>query len=237
MGFHRRTAVGGEREPMTACDRRDCRRFTAVAVLFEGGLGLIALVLGWLFGVPLRASIQWALPAVAGGAAATVPLLGLLWVCLRLPWAPLVELRRVVNELLLPLLRPARWWELAAISLLAGWGEELLFRGLLQQAIAERLGPSAGPWIGLAIASVVFGAVHWLTNAYAVLAGLIGVYLGGLWMATGNLLVPMVAHALYDFLALLYLVRLGRRAVAEGADPCNGVLDGGAVPVRDSPGS
>ena len=40
------------------------------------------------------------------------------------------------------------------------------------------------------------------------LAGLIGLYLGWLWLAVGNLLVPIVVHALYDFVALMYLVKV-----------------------------
>ena len=36
---------------------------------------------------------------------------------------------------------------------------------------------------------------------------LMGLLLGGLWIATGNLLVPIVAHAVYDFLALVWLVK------------------------------
>ena len=66
---------------------------------------------------------------------------------------------------------------------------------------------------GLLAASVLFGLAHPITPAYAVLAAMIGVYLGWLWLAFDkNLLVPITAHALYDFLALIYLVRTrGRR--------------------------
>ena len=38
-----------------------------------------------------------------------------------------------------------------------------------------------------------------------------GAYLGGVWLLNGNLLTVMVAHALYDFLALLILLLRGRR--------------------------
>ena len=46
-----------------------------------------------------------------------------------------------------------------------------------------------------------------ITPTYGVLAALIGVYLGWVWLASGNLLAPVVAHALYDFVALVVLVR------------------------------
>ena len=56
----------------------------------------------------------------------------------------------------------------------------------------------------------MFGLLHPITRAYAVIAALLGAYLGGLWLAGGNLLTPIVAHALYDFVALVYLLRLRR---------------------------
>jgi len=59
----------------------------------------------------------------------------------------------------------------------------------------------------LAISSLLFGLCHWISTAYVVMATAMGLLLGGLFLATGNLAAPMVAHALYDFLALLYLTR------------------------------
>jgi membrane protease YdiL (CAAX protease family) len=59
---------------------------------------------------------------------------------------------------------------------------------------------------GLLLASLLFGLLHPLTVMYFVLASLVGVYLGCWQLATDNLLVVIVAHALYDFVALVYLV-------------------------------
>jgi membrane protease YdiL (CAAX protease family) len=64
-----------------------------------------------------------------------------------------------------------------------------------------------GDWMALVAVAVLFGMVHALNVGYALLATLMGLYLGWLWMATGNLMVPIVAHAVYDFLALLYILR------------------------------
>ena len=47
-----------------------------------------------------------------------------------------------------------------------------------------------------------------MTLAYAMLAALVGGYLGWLHLASGNLLVPILAHALYDFVALRLLLRV-----------------------------
>jgi uncharacterized protein len=40
------------------------------------------------------------------------------------------------------------------------------------------------------------------------MAALMGAYLGWLWLLTGNLLTPIIAHAVYDLAALLVLTRL-----------------------------
>ena len=53
----------------------------------------------------------------------------------------------------------------------------------------------------------LFGLMHFITPTYAVLATLMGAYLGLVWQWTGNLLAVVLMHALYDFLVLLYLLR------------------------------
>ena len=40
------------------------------------------------------------------------------------------------------------------------------------------------------------------------LAAVVGAYLGALFVASGNLLVPILAHALYDLVALVVLTRV-----------------------------
>src|SRR5207302_1348917 len=93
--------------------------------------------------------------------------------------------------------------ELLLLSLVAGIGEEMLFRGILQETVSRHF----GVWPGVILASTLFGLLHPISPAYVVLAGLMGVYLGGLWFASGNLLTVILAHALYDFIALVYVVR------------------------------
>ena len=97
------------------------------------------------------------------------------------------------------------------IAALAGLGEEMLFRGVIQAAVGGWIGGDAGQWIALAAAAVLFALAHSITVMYLVLAGLIGLYLGGLWLATGNLLVPIIAHGLYDFVALAYFVKIRKK--------------------------
>jgi hypothetical protein len=192
------------------------RNVAALAVAFEGGLGLLALMLGWLFEVwPVpgveRSGAAWAdqLPALLWGLAATVPLLLAFWLIDRFPWGPLADLKAYVERLVVPWFRDCSVADLALVALAAGFGEELLFRGFLQHGLAGWLTPPWGVWAALAIASAVFGCAHMVSAAYAILAAVIGVYLGLLLIWTGNLLTPAVAHGLYDFVAILYLVRGG----------------------------
>ena len=184
------------------------RSLVLVAVVFEGGLGVVAVGLGWLLGCGPLDRIEWTVAELGLGAVAALPMLGLLGVCVRVPWRPFRDLMRVVDEQLAPMFRHCRVLELAVISLLAGVGEEMLFRGVIQEAVAGRVDASLGPWVGLAVASVLFGLAHLITPTYAVLAGLMGVYFGWLWIDTGNLLVPITAHAVYDFLAIWYLAKI-----------------------------
>ena len=91
----------------------------------------------------------------------------------------------------------------------------MLFRGVVQPAVADWVGGPWGTWVGLAAAAILFGLAHQITITYALLAGLIGAYLGGIWLLSHNLLVPIIAHAAYDFIVLVYLVRIRKRESGE----------------------
>jgi membrane protease YdiL (CAAX protease family) len=95
-----------------------------------------------------------------------------------------------------------------ALGLAAGIGEEMLFRGVLQSTLTDRLlGATAfAQPISIGITSVFFGLLHAVTPLYAILATLASVYFGWVYVALGdgNLLVPMVCHAVYDVGALLW---------------------------------
>jgi membrane protease YdiL (CAAX protease family) len=174
---------------------------------FEGSLIGLAALLGWLLGKsPLEKHFRLDARDAAWGVAACLPLLLGAAALMRWPVGPLARIKQFTEEVLVPLFAPCSWIDLALISLLAGVGEELLFRGVLQVALARRLGALPG----LLIAGALFGLLHPVTRTYVVLAALIGVYLGWLFERSGNLLLVMVAHALYDFVVLAWLVR--RRA-------------------------
>jgi len=178
------------------------------AAIFEASLTPIAAALGWLVGLNPVALVHLSLTGLGAGAVATVPLLLLLWACLKTPWQPLRRISHVLDHLLVPPFRHVGVAELAIISILAGLGEELLFRGVIQEATARWIGGPTGAWVGLLLGAALFALAHPITVAYGVLAGILGLYLGWLWLATGNLLVPVTAHALYDFVALVYFIKV-----------------------------
>ena len=172
----------------------------------------MAIVLGWLFGYPPLRTFHFDLRDTAVGLAATLPPLAIFWICLKTPLGPLERIAVIMDETLLPLFRGCSVVQLAIIAALAGVGEEMLFRGIVQTAVAETIDGQHGIWLGLLAAATVFGLLHPITPTYAILAVLIGGYLGWLWLFYGNLLVPIVAHASYDFVALVYLLKARRTA-------------------------
>ncbi|MCB0405495.1 MAG: CPBP family intramembrane metalloprotease [Bdellovibrionales bacterium] len=89
-------------------------------------------------------------------------------------------------------------WQLALLSLSAGVGEEILFRGVAQ------------PYLGVWVTGLVFGLLHALTPTYFFVAFAVGTYLGLVFgWTSGNLFVPVAVHTVYDFLAfLLYRRRI-----------------------------
>lgn len=81
--------------------------------------------------------------------------------------------------------------------------EELVFRGAAQGFLRRALGPT----LAVAVASALFGAVHLIALiggggtgqlAYVGIAALLGVVLGSIYEHTGNLLVPIVVHGVYN---------------------------------------
>jgi hypothetical protein len=180
---------------------------TAVFVwgcLLEGALLIAAFGLARLAGVPFLATLRWNVMDALLGVAASVPLLALFLWLMRTAWPPVSGITRFLEEVVRPVIGGWSLWQMAVISLLAGVCEEILFRGVLQGGLALHWG--TGP--ALIVASLVFGLAHCVNPAYAVVAAAIGAGFGGLWLWNGNLLVPIVAHAIYDFVALTWLARI-----------------------------
>ncbi|MCS7305752.1 MAG: CPBP family intramembrane metalloprotease [Thermoguttaceae bacterium] len=187
-----------------------------ITVAVEGGLGLVAVGVGWLVKEPIWGKIDWNFSDALVGGIVAVPLLVGLWVAVNYPWGPWRGLVRVLQNLVVPLFSRCGVWQLGLISILAGLGEEMFFRGLLQDGLARWLGQfgifaqTASLWLAVGLASCLFGLLHWISPFYAFVAGLMGAYLGWWRIRSGNLLGPIIAHAFYDFVGLVYLTKWWR---------------------------
>ncbi|NJL90716.1 MAG: CPBP family intramembrane metalloprotease [Coleofasciculaceae cyanobacterium SM2_1_6] len=94
-------------------------------------------------------------------------------------------------------LKPLTFLDLIWLGLLPGMSEELLFRGVMLPAFGLNI-------LGLSISSVCFGVLHLSGKhqwPYVVWATIIGFVLGFSALATGNLLVPIVAHIITNLIS------------------------------------
>ena len=91
----------------------------------------------------------------------------------------------------------------ALLSLTAGITEEVIWRGFLLTALAVVF-PHAPAWLLLLPMALVFGWAHLYQGWSGVLVtAILGAILGGVYIGTGSLLLPIVLHALVDLRALL----------------------------------
>ncbi|GAB4357757.1 MAG: CPBP family intramembrane glutamic endopeptidase [Methylohalobius sp. ZOD2] len=179
-------------------------QFLIMATLFEGGLVVVAYLLGWWMEIDPMASFAWRSEALSLGLLGTFPLLAFFGISYRLPVSGLEKIKRLLIDTLGSLLAASRWYELAYVAALAGVGEEVLFRGVLQPWLESLWG--WGP--ALLISNLLFGLAHSVTPLYTVLAAMTGMYLGWLLDVGGerNLLVPIVVHSVYDLAAFVIVV-------------------------------
>jgi membrane protease YdiL (CAAX protease family) len=191
------------------------RRALVMALLFEGALGGLAILIGWLIDFDPLQTLRFDLRGLFWGVAGVLPMLAVFGLLVGVPAPPMVEIRRILDEIIGAFFVRCSTAELALVAGVAGLGEEALFRGLVQGYLEARLEPGTA----LLLASLLFGLVHPLTRAYVLLAAVFGCYLGWLWVVTQNLMTPVVAHGLYDFLALRTLVQRHRHSAQIRSDP------------------
>jgi membrane protease YdiL (CAAX protease family) len=87
--------------------------------------------------------------------------------------------------------------DLVVLAVVSGFCEEVFFRGVAQAQLQ------------LVITSICFGLFHDPTfrhPSYAIIAFLYGLALGWLYMYTGNLWAPIVAHMVHNLISL-YMLR------------------------------
>lgn len=164
-------------------------RFVTFAALFYGSLTLVAVVWATLRGFDLRLAVDSLSLALGIMSPLVTVSLGLL------AYRLLPVLRTIAEELAPRLLEGASRGTLVLISVLSGVGEEVFFRGAVQQEF------------GLMVASILFGVVHvgpdrryLVWTVWALLAGFL---FGVLYDVTGGLLAPILAHAGHNAATLL----------------------------------
>ncbi len=192
------------------------QNFFKVACYFEGSLIVVAIVLGWIADIDPFANIIFSEAAVFYGIIGTIPLFIFFVALYQIKIDAFQQVKRTLLETLAPSMHRYHWTDLFILGAIAGITEEILFRGVIQPWIESSWGMTSG----LIASSIIFGMVHAVTPLYALLATLVGIYLGLSmdWGGQRNLLNPIIIHGLYDFLAFLVIVRTYRSNQAKEVD-------------------
>lgn len=93
------------------------------------------------------------------------------------------------------------------IAVIAGIGEELIFRALIQRKLYKSF---KNPHVAIWVAAIIFSAIHFQFYGFFPRVAL-GALFGYFYYFTGNIWVPIVAHVFNNGLALtmLFLVKRG----------------------------
>lgn len=116
-------------------------------------------------------------------------------------YEPLKNTLKAIDELILSKIKPIDY---LPIAILSGVGEELFFRGILQDRI------------GIIITSIIFAVLHipkkeqWIYSVWALFASL---YLCNLYAYTNNLFIVIVAHVINNLLALILWKSFKKRII------------------------
>jgi membrane protease YdiL (CAAX protease family) len=173
-------------------------------VPFQLGLGLTALVAGWLSPERLRARLglirpalpAWGFPMVAVGSLAPLAV-GLAVASLLLPLAP--PLSSAGQTSLATSLALVFFF-----SVVPPFVEELFFRGYVQRRLLQRWPPVVAILVTAALFAVSHGNLALMTITF-----LMGIWLGVLAWRTGSVWPSMVCHAFWN--ATVQLWGLGNR--------------------------
>ena len=172
------------------------RRLLLLICITESLVFLLALFLSKLFGIKLLSVTGNILrDLITGTIWALFPLaIFALTLTIKVERIPLLgALKKIIINDIKVLFSNTQIMDIVAISALAGFAEELLFRGIIQVKF------------GIVWASLIFGILHCLTPAYFMIATIMGFYLGALYYYYQSILVPIQLHFMYDFCVLVYL--------------------------------
>ena len=108
-------------------------------------------------------------------------------------------------------------WILYAVIVGAGFGEETVFRGFFFERLGKLLGASrAAVAATVLVTSGLFALAHYSDQGLPGVeqAAVTGVVFGGIYAVTGQLWVPIVAHAAFDLTAVALIYGHWESAVA-----------------------
>jgi membrane protease YdiL (CAAX protease family) len=108
------------------------------------------------------------------------------------------DIRRVTG-----LFKGYSWAKIICIAALAGLGEELLFRGFLQNWLAGYVHVA----LAILIASIIFGLLHYLSHAYFISTVIMSIAFGAGYYYSSSLLMVVVWHGVYDLIALGAIIK------------------------------
>lgn len=113
---------------------------------------------------------------------------------------------------------------LIIIAVLAGFGEELFFRGLLMRILTDALktkgGPGLKPWVmhvSIWTIAILFSAIHMQFFGFFARM-LIGAWLGYLLWWTGSIWVPVLAHFTNNALSTLTMFGQNKGVLTDNLD-------------------
>lgn len=173
------------------------RDIVVVGVLLEGLL--VAFYLAWVYFADHQMIAKPNLQLILLGFFLSMPIFLINFIFFKLcidRFPSFLEFRDTIVQ---PLAKELDYRSAFVISLAAAFGEELFFRGVLQEEL------------GLIISSILFALLHFgsLARKYFLIVliyFIISLYLGFLYFYFNNLWPVISAHFLYDFLVFLYLI-------------------------------
>src|SRR5262245_55112772 len=175
-------------------------------------LTTLSLLVAWVQRIRL---FPPSLPAF-GAVIAGVALYAAFVAFMRPRWRRAVERRARVVHLFMPAdARERAWW--IAVSVLAGVGEEITWRGVQAALLGVVIGHF---WVAAILCATSFGLTH-IVQGWRSVAVVVVFAMGFhalVWLA-GSLYVAMAVHVAYDITAGLSYGRLGRELAPEGLEP------------------
>jgi membrane protease YdiL (CAAX protease family) len=200
----------------TADRQRMLRRWLSESLLLFGGSTVVILAFAWQFIPHMLAEVyaySWVQSLRQLFAAGGDYAIGITWgiaLAIAIGTVLVVLLARHTDEVptigdvaaLLPRNRPELLLG-TALSINAGIVEELLFRLALPTLIYGVVSNAA---VAIVASVLLFGLLHIYQRVWGVIGStLVGCILMALYVATGNILVPIVAHALFDLRSLVLI--------------------------------